>query len=159
MANDAGYIMSFDNTSGLTPQVVAALNNNFRVLMNRIQDPEIVMVSGINPPDPRTNETMFYKTDTGEIFIWAEETRGAVTEFNWVKVDLGFVRVEDNQIPASDEPSTWGERIWYNEQNDQFYILTKTLLSPNEPLLRYGWHSLESYVRTIARDEINNGGS
>lgn len=65
------YIVSIDQTSGLPPSVVNVLNGNFWNLLGMIEDPEIVMVAGINAPDPRTDETLWYKTDTGGLYIWS----------------------------------------------------------------------------------------
>ena len=157
MADDYGYILSFNNSSGLPPDVVSKLNNNFYHLKNMIKDPEIVMTAGIELPDPRTVETLFYKTDTGQLYIWADEQLPgqSAPEKTWVPVDLGFIRVEDISSPASDDPSTHGERIWYNENTKQFYILTQTMHSEGHPL-RLGWWSLEDYVRSIVNDEMGN---
>ena len=54
MADDYGYILSFNNSSGLPPDVVAKLNNNFYHLKNMFTDPEIVMAAGVELPDPLT---------------------------------------------------------------------------------------------------------
>lgn len=67
------YIVSIDQTSGLPPAVINMINSNFWNLLDMFEDPEIVMVAGVNAPDPRTNETIWYKTDTGALNIWSKQ--------------------------------------------------------------------------------------
>lgn len=105
--NTAGYIMSFDNTNGLDPKVVAKLNNNFWYLANMFTDPEIVAVSSVNAPDPRTNETLWYKTDTGDLYIWSlftpidpDTLEQQDPEWRWTKIDLNLVELVDT-APAN----------------------------------------------------------
>ena len=65
------YIVSIDQTSGLPPAVVNMINGNFWNLLDMLEDPEVVIVAGVNAPDPRTDETIWYKTDTGALSIWS----------------------------------------------------------------------------------------
>lgn len=66
------YIVNIDQLSGLPPQVVNSLNSNFWNLLQMIESPEVVMVAGVNPPDPRTDESLWYKTDTGVLNVWSK---------------------------------------------------------------------------------------
>lgn len=143
---DMSNIASFNNSDGLSPWIVQKLNNNFWSIVQKISDPEIVMVSGSTFPEPRTNEAMFYNTDTGDLYIWGEYIPAGQSDpvDGWVKTDLGCIRVED-RAPASDE-QTLGEIIWYSRDERQFYILT----SSTNFSLPLRWYSLESYIYAIA---------
>lgn len=47
------------------------------------EDPEIVMVSQANEPLPRTDETLWYETDTGTLHIWSKVSDDP-EEWDWV---------------------------------------------------------------------------
>jgi hypothetical protein len=66
------YLMNFNSMDGLDPRIVAKLNNNFRAIQDMLPDEEIVMVAQATPPTPRTDETLWYDTDNGKLWIWAQ---------------------------------------------------------------------------------------
>jgi hypothetical protein len=95
---DMSNIVDFNNSDGLSPDIVKKLNNNFFNMANKIVGSDIVMVAGINPPDPRTDETLFYKTDTGDLYIWSKfipidpDTQEPQDPYwDWMKIDINLL--------------------------------------------------------------------
>jgi len=148
---DMSNIVNFKNSDGLPPDVVLKLNHNFWHVVSKITDPEIIAVSGTTLPEPRTTETLFYNTDTGDLYVWGEnEVLGGQVESGWQKVDMNLIHSEDS-APASDE-HTHGEVIWYDTDAKEFYILTgSTALS-----LPVRWISLEAFIRAVAIDVFSS---
>ena len=149
MANDSGYIINFDNSSGLPPQVVAALNNNFRYLVNRFQDPNITAVSGVNPPKPRNNETLFYKIDNGDLYIWKHfdenQDYGIEDHWDWSKLDIGLIHVE-NSAPSSSTFVRQDEVIWYDTLHHDIYFWYE----PQGAMGGARWYSIAEIIRGVS---------
>lgn len=155
MANDSGYIINFDNSSGLPPQVVAALNNNFRYLVNRFQNPAVIFEAGVNPPSPRNNATLFYKTDNGDLYIWKHfnaipnpdpnvQTPLVPEHWAWDKTDVGLIHV-DISDPGFDQYVRQDEVIWYNTvTNNIFFWYTMPNASGPD------WHSIAEIIQGVS---------
>ena len=138
-------IVDFNNSDGLPPEVIKKLNNNFWHAVNKIVEDQIVAVAGETAPDPRTDETLWYKTDTGDLYVWAEALLpGGQTEWGWMKIDLNLIHSEDS-APVSDE-QTHGEVFWYDTSSHEFYLLTGSTLAS----LPVRWVSLEMFVYQVA---------
>lgn len=150
MAVDYGYIMSFDNSSGLPPQVVAALNNNFYHLANMFEDPQIVMASGSELPEPRTTESLFYDDDSGNLYIWklfkGDPYANPPTqdEWGWGALDSGIIHVDDNDPDGSSYRRNQ-EIIWYDESHHTFYLWYRPPNMAGDP----NWWSLEDIIRNV----------
>jgi hypothetical protein len=72
MAKNKKNIADFRASDGLEPIVMQKLNTNFWNLMEMFDDPEIVAVSSVSEPTPHTDEMLWYKTDTGTLYIWSQ---------------------------------------------------------------------------------------
>lgn len=107
-------IYDFQASDGLNPIVMQKLNTNFWNLLEGFEDPEIVMVASIDPPTPRTDETLWYRTDTGTLYIWSETTPG-----NWEWVSATDVVINDEQTVEliTEIASEAGDKNYIYEQN------------------------------------------
>ena len=126
---DMSNIVDFNNSDGLSPDIVKKLNNNFFNMANKIVGSDIVMSAGINPPDPRTNETLFYKTDTGDLYIWAKYVPLDPTEdiyWDWMKIDVNVFTI-GTSLPY---PRT-NETMFYDTTTGELYIWAK--FTPIDP--------------------------
>lgn len=144
-------IVDFNNSDGIPPDVIKKLNNNMFELAQKITIPEIVMTAGIEFPEPRTDETMFYKTDTGDVYIWGLANQSLPGEQRsdkeqWVKVDLGNIRIEQGPPPTVGDQRTdyqlTNEILWFSIDEKTLYILMEPERSSWNPNPVYGWYSL-----------------
>ena len=138
-------IVDFNNSDGLPPDVVRKLNNNFWHVVMKMFDPDVVMVSGATLPEPRTNETLFYNTVTGELYIWFYHENfdpNVYTEpyWGWKLVDIGFIHVE-NDNPGHSSYIRQREFIWYDTSTATIYLWFKP-----SGQMSAGWHSLKQAV-------------
>ena len=121
----SGKILQFGFTDGLTPIIMRKLNSNFSILQDMIKDPQIVSVAGATAPDPRTDETLWYDTETGDLYIWAQgvDTTTGLPDGNWSwkKLDLNIVRFGAGQPEAyvSD-----GQMLYYDYEHHLLYVYT-----------------------------------
>lgn len=106
-------IYDFQASDGLNPIVMQKLNTNFWNLLEGFEDPEIVMVASIDPPTPRTDETLWYRTDTGTLYIWSETTPG-----NWEWVSATDVVINDEQTVEliTEIASEAGDKNYHHHQ-------------------------------------------
>ena len=141
---DMSNIASFNNSDGLSPWIVQKLNNNFWSIVQKISDPEIVMVSGSTFPEPRTNEAMFYNTDTGDLYIWGEYIPAGEIDpvEGWRKVDTGFIHVDPNP-PGVSEYERTTEFIWIDQSNSVYNPL---YLWVGNDVEGYGWMDIGSII-------------
>lgn len=104
----AGNIANFNMSDGIPPLLMQKLNNNFMNILDLIRDPEVNIVSGAMAPDPRTDETLWYNTETGELSIWAQEfdlSTGRYTgEWGWSKLVLNSIMVGQDDPTDPDNP-------------------------------------------------------
>ena len=107
-AEMAGDILDFNMSDGIAPLIMQKLNSNFRNLRNLIRDPEVVIASGATAPDPRTDETLWYNTETGELSVWAQQfdlSTGQYTgEWDWSKPTLNSILVGQDDPTDPDNP-------------------------------------------------------
>jgi hypothetical protein len=83
------YLANFQNSDGLDPIVIAKLNENFRAIIQMIPKNEVVMVAQALEPQPRTDETLWYNTDTGALYIWAYNSTS--NEWEWTLLENTFL--------------------------------------------------------------------
>lgn len=118
---DMTNIVDFNNSDGLPPWVIQKLNHNFWGVVQKIIKDQIVMVASVTEPSPRTDETLWYKTDTGDLYIW-REFEG---EWGWDKIDIGYIHV-DLTNPVSSTYSRKNEYIWIStgssDVGDPIYV-------------------------------------
>lgn len=131
-------IVDFNNSDGLPPWVIQKLNNNFWNVVYKILDDQVVMVAGVTEPTPRTDETLWYKTDTGDLYIW-REFEG---EWGWDKIDIGYIHVDDNP-PGVSSYQRENEFLWIDKSN-----------SVNTPLYLWVGNDVEGYAWWNIRDVI-----
>ena len=134
-------IVDFNNTDGLPPLVIQKLNNNFWNIIRKIVDPEVVMVSGSTLPNPRTNETLFYNNDTGDLYIWKKID---ASNWGWVLTDIGYIHIDDK---APYDPSCTytrvSEFIWINTTGGSEGFV---YFWDGNDIEGYAWHSFKSLV-------------
>jgi len=139
MANMSN-IVDFNNSDGLPPDVIKKLNNNVFQLAQKISDPQIVMVSGVEFPDPRTDETLFYKTDTGDLYIWAHVDEGSPDEWEWLKIDLSGIHV-DTAPPGQSQYNRRQEFLWFDVTHETLYIWTQLSQDPGA-----SWYTIPDII-------------
>ena len=145
----AGDILDFNMSDGLAPLIMQKLNVNFKNLRSLIRDPEVVITSGATEPDPRTDETLWYNTETGELSIWAQGidplTGQPNGEWDWRKLDLNMAVIENyppiDQHGASYIPSE-GQFLWYDTSTQKLWIWQRASYYQGGP----GWETLESII-------------
>lgn len=101
-------ISAFSIRDALDPAISQKLNYNFDILARAFTDPEVVTVSGKNPPEPRTDEMLWYKTDTGDLYLWAQgydvDTGLPNGEWDWKKLVLGSIAIGSGDPSSTDVP-------------------------------------------------------
>ena len=122
----AESIVDFNMSDGLAPLIMQKLNANFRNLKDLIHDPEVVITSGATAPSPRTDETLWYNTETGDMYIWAEGvnmTTGRPNgEWGWKKLELNIVSMGQGQpVPAT---ASDGQMFYYDYEHHLLYVYT-----------------------------------
>lgn len=123
----SGSIANFNMSDGIPPLLMQKLNNNFRTILESIEDPEVNIVSGATAPDPRTDETLWYNTETGELSIWArviDLTTGEPKEppeWAWKSVGLDLVQVGDGD-PSFDNVPPKDSFLYYEAQSKMLWI-------------------------------------
>ena len=144
----AGDILDFNMSDGIAPLIMQKLNANFRNLRNLINDPEVVIASGATAPDPRTDETLWYNTETGELSIWAQvidlETGEWTGEWEWRAINTNLVAFHDFSPMASMSEyyaPPEGQVFWYDTAHHQLSIWCQPPYSV-EPR----WESLENII-------------
>lgn len=151
-------IVDFNNSDGLPPGVIQKLNHNFWSVVQKIIAPEVVVVAGATEPNPRTNETLFYNTATGDLYIWSEYNG----TWGWEKIDIGYIHVDsDDPYNASIRPQNP-----YIRKNEFMWIST----NPNDvpcpiwfwgtsgSITTPGWVSFGAFVvNTIAGSFTSTG--
>jgi len=93
------FIAAVDQTSGLPPATVGIINSNFWNLLEMFSDPDVVAVSSINAPEPRTDETLWYKPDTGVLYIWHNGAGG------WGWTELASVALSNDYSDLDNKPT------------------------------------------------------
>lgn len=143
---DMTNIVDFNNSDGLPPWVIQKLNNNFWSVVHKILDDQVVMVAGVTEPTPRTDETLWYKTDTGDLYIW-REFEG---EWGWDKIDIGYIHVDPTN-PVSSTYSRKNEYLWISKDDSDLYDpIWIWMLDPRDPNATYPtWVSLSTVVIAI----------
>lgn len=156
---DLTGISDFNSSDGLPPWVVQKLNGNFWNIINKIVDPDVVMVSGTKFPNPRTDESLFYNTNTGNLYIW---NKVSTTTWDWQLIDIGYIHVDqtnpfNSQYTRSDE-FLWIDTSGLGSYNTALYIWS-TLPGNNGDVTT--WHSLGEiiaklvpiYILTMSKQE------
>lgn len=148
-------IVDFNSSDGLPPWVVQKLNHNFWGVVQKIIDDQVVMVSGVTAPSPRTEETLWYNTETGDLYIWREFDG----TWGWDKIDIGYIHV-DPDIPSAaavreDDP--------YIRKNEFLWITTNPNLTYDTNLFIWSvlpgsttatWHSLGEIIAAISEVSV-----
>ena len=148
--------MSFDNTCGLDPKIVAKLNNNFWYLANMFTDPEIVAVASVNPPSPRTNETLWYETTTGDLHLWSvvryDESEDPDNPgetivspvWDWLKLEVNLIHLSDEDPTANDVPDRTTV-FWYNTETGNMFVwgLVNTAQAGSNPVIEWRWLKMD----------------
>lgn len=145
-----GNVLSFINADGLPPKVVSKLNNNFWEIVRMITTDEVNIVSASSEPKPRTDETLWYKADTGDLYIW----RYYDGDWGWGKLDIEYIHV-DQYKPADSSYTRNNEYIWIStnsaDRDNPIYIWAydPTQLSPNPR-----WVSLRAFIEAAIIDRL-----
>jgi len=146
-----GNIVDFNNSDGLPPTVVQKLNNNFWHVVKKIIEPSIVVVAGSTAPNPRTDETLFYNTDTGELYIWNQYEN----TWGWNKIDIGYIHV-DQHTPMDSTYTRKGEVLWVSldySTLSPIYIWSKNVQTDT-----WEWIPLETFIVNVVSDAMGNSG-
>lgn len=126
---DMANIVDFNNSDGLPPWVIQKLNHNFWGVVQKIVEDQVVMVASVTEPSPRTDETLWYKTDTGDLYIW-REFEG---EWGWDKIDIGYIHVDPDD-PVNSTYTRKNEYLWISKNsNDKSDPLWIWILDPRQP--------------------------
>lgn len=142
----ADGIADFNPMDGLEPLVIQKLNNNFQSLLRMFMPLAINMVAQSEAPDPRTDETLWYDTDNGDLYIWAQvwdPIAGSFTDnWEWRKflTDVLTLGVDD---PAGNPPE--GAVLYFNTTTKRLWVYSKA-----DSFSSVGdWHTLEDYITSI----------
>ena len=147
---DMTNIVDFNNSDGLPPGVVQKLNNNFWHTISKILTPQIVVSAGSTKPDPRTDETLFYDTITGDLYIW-REFQG---NWGWDKIDIGYIHVDlYNPYDSRTTYTRKNEFLWIATSDDHFmppiYVWAR---DPSNNLIY--WVPLQDFVEWVAKNLV-----
>lgn len=152
---DMTNIVDFNNSDGLPPLVIQKLNNNFWNVIHKIIEDEIVIVASVTAPEPRTDETLWYKNDTGELYIWREFDGN----WGWDKIDIGYIHV--------DTVGPYDSGVTYTRKNEFIWIATNPNhgISPpiyfwgDDPRGEYGtgWYPFEFFVEMLVYNYVMYG--
>lgn len=121
-------------SDGLAPAIMAKLNNNFRNLKNLIRDPEVNIVSGATAPSPRTDETLWYNTETGDMYIWAEgftpQTGEPNGEWAWRKMDTNLITFAPYSPSGENYYRSDGQVFWMDTTSGTLWVWCKSAYGP-----------------------------
>lgn len=121
-------IYDFRASDGLNPIVMQKLNTNFWNLLDMFEDPEIVMVSQANEPLPRTDETLWYETDTGTLHIWSKVSDDP-EEWDWVSATDVVINDEHTVELITSIAQEAGDKnmVFYKEEPSTIWSIWHTL--------------------------------
>lgn len=145
----ADGIADFNPRDGLEPLVVQKLNNNFQSLLRMFMPLAINMVAQSEEPEPRTDETLWYDTDNGDLYIWAQGVDPLTGQpdgnWSWKKLDLNMVVIEDHSPIDPFGPGytpSEGQFLWYDTSTQKLWIWQRASYYQDDP----GWETLESII-------------
>ena len=134
-------IVDFRASDGLNPIVMQKLNSNFWNLWDMFEDPEIIAVASSTEPTPRTDETLWYDTGHGTLYIWSQKP-----DESWGWVSATDVVIND---PATEEFVTslvhdlGGDKNYVHNQTSSASVWTIT-------------HNLDKYPSIRVEDSAGN---
>lgn len=134
-------IVDFNQSDGIPPLLIQKLNNNFFNLQQSLQAPQITMVSGATFPNPRTNETLFYNTSTGELYVWIFSEMN--NKWDWSKIDVGYIHIDDNP-PNNSSYQRQDEMLWIDRSNN---VTTPLYLWVGNSVEGYDWWHIGDLVK------------
>lgn len=148
-------IVDFNSSDGLPPWVIQKLNYNFWGVVQKIVDNEVVIVAGVTEPTPRTDETLWYNTETGDLYIWREFNG----HWGWDKIDIGYIHVDPDTPPVA----AAREENPYVRKNEFLWIAYGATLSHNTNLFIWtiapgssspNWYSLGFLIYALSQESI-----
>ena len=119
-------IADFRASDGLNPVVMQKLNTNFWNILEGFEEPEIVMVSSVSRPEPHTDESLWYKLDTGTLYIWSDTGDG----WDWVSAtDVVINDPETVQFVTEIAMAAGGDKnyVWTQSQSAAVWTINHNL--------------------------------
>ena len=158
---DMANIVDFNSSDGLPPWVIQKLNHNFWGVVQKIVEDQVVMVASITEPSPRTDETLLYKTDTGDLYLWSLFENNPPSpspqepHWDWKKLDLGFIHI-DPDTPWDSDYRREEEVLWYETTTGKLFIYTDIYIDGVGSITPARWHSIHDLIAIHVGYEISN---